>query len=271
MHTEKIKGVYFSPTGTTKTLTCRITQYLSMLTGKSAAYYDFTLPCSRTTPLRFEQNDLVVFGMPVYAGRLPNVLLKYLDTISGGGALAIPIVLFGNRNYDDALKELKIILESHGFTPIAAAAFVGEHSFSRVLGKGRPDNDDFSIADSFSGKIADKLNSGTITSTKLPDNDVPLHGYYQPRDRAGNTIDIRKVTPKTNGNCTNCGLCAEICPMGSIDHQKTGEFINICIKCGACIKKCPVNAKYYDDKNYLYHKAELEDQYKRRAEPICFL
>lgn len=45
-------------------------------------------------------------------------------------AIAIPIVLFGNRNYDDALIELRNLLEEDGFNTIAAGAFVGEHAFS---------------------------------------------------------------------------------------------------------------------------------------------
>lgn len=47
--------------------------------------------------------------------------------------LAVPVVLFGNRNYDDALIELRNILAADGMHPIAAGALLGEHSFSRVL------------------------------------------------------------------------------------------------------------------------------------------
>ena len=32
-------------------------------------------------------------------------------------------------------------------------------------------------------------------------------------------------------------------------------------------QKCPVQAKYYADEGYLYHKQELEEEYTRRAEP----
>ncbi|MBQ6685016.1 MAG: 4Fe-4S binding protein, partial [Firmicutes bacterium] len=88
--------------------------------------------------------------------------------------------------------------------------------------------------------------------------------------RHGNPIDIRKVKPLTGDNCNGCGLCAEICPMGSIDPKDVRQFTGICIKCGACIKKCPQGAKYYEDPGYLYHKTELEEMYTRRAEPEVF-
>ncbi len=58
--------------------------------------------------------------------------------------------------------------------------------------------------------------------------------------------------------------------MGSINPENVREYTGICIKCGACVKKCPPGAKYYDDPGYLYHKTELEEGYKRRAEVRLF-
>ncbi|MBQ5708933.1 MAG: ferredoxin, partial [Anaerotignum sp.] len=66
-------------------------------------------------------------------------------------------------------------------------------------------------------------------------------------------------------------ICAEVCPMGSINPENTKEYIGICIKCCACVKKCPSQARYYDDPGYLYHKEELEELYERRAEPEYFV
>ncbi len=87
----------------------------------------------------------MVFGTPTYAGRVPNVLLKYLATVKGNGAAAMPVVTFGNRAFDDSLIELRDILRDNGFRPFAAAAFVGEHSFSTTLAAGRPDADDLRL------------------------------------------------------------------------------------------------------------------------------
>ena len=95
-----------------------------------AANINFSHPKVRKEEHVFDENDIVVFGTPVIAGRVPNVLLKFLDTIQGGGAMAIPVVLYGNRNFDDGLIELRNILESRGFHTVAGAAFIGEHSFS---------------------------------------------------------------------------------------------------------------------------------------------
>lgn len=270
MSEKKIWAMYFSPTGTTEKIVTCIADELAASGGKTenepASRFDFTLPQARAEGKNFTGRDAVVFGVPVYAGRVPNVLLKYLDTVQGGGALAVPVVLYGNRNYDDALIELRNILEKNGFHTIAAAAFIGEHSFSKILAAGRPDEQDLKLAREFASRIA--LEEGGMIKVKGQD---PIRGYYQPRDRKGVFIDIRKVKPLTSDQCDNCMICAKVCPMGSISFDDPREFTGICIKCGACIKKCPKGAKYYEDEGYLYHKRELEEGYTRRAEPELFL
>ena len=138
MKLEKIWAIYFSGTGTTRRTVERIAGGIASRLNLPAESVDFSRPAVRQETLGFGEMDLVVFGTPVYAGRVPNVLLPFLqERIVGGGALAVPVVLFGNRNYDDALIELRNILAADGMHPIAAGAFVGEHSFSRVLGADR--------------------------------------------------------------------------------------------------------------------------------------
>jgi len=170
------------------------------------------------------------------------VLLKYLNTIKGNNGLAIAIVLYGNRNYDDALIELKDILEEDGFNVVAAGAFIGEHSFSKILAKDRPDYLDLEKAKDFSKEISKKIESKEVLKPIIVKGNKPYRNYYKPKDKYGNLVDIRKVAPKTNDNCTDCKLCAEVCPMGSIDYNNVKILNGICIKCGACIKNCPVEA-----------------------------
>lgn len=270
----KIWSVYFSPTGTTKKITTTIAGCLSMELKLPKEEYDFTPAEVRRQAADFTGEDIVVFGIPTYAGRIPNVLLKYLATVKADGALAIPVALYGNRNFDDSLIELRNLLEENGFHTVAGAAFIGEHSFSKILGKDRPDVKDMLLAGKFAKNAAEKIKGITDTTALQPvevKGETPIRTYYQPRDRKGNPIDIRKVLPKTKPSCINCGICADVCPMGSISRENVAEFTGICIKCGACIKKCPVEAKYYDDEGYLYHKTELELGYERRAEPEFFL
>ena len=275
MKRNKVWAVYFSATDTTKKVVTAIADEISGLLGAEREDYDFTLPKMRTSGFEAGKDDLVIFGTPVYAGRVPNVLLKYLATIRGNDALAVPVVLFGNRNFDDGLIELRDVLENTGFHTVAGAAFVGEHSFSEILAAGRPDAEDMACAKDFAKKVAEKvmaLSEGEVPAPAAVDGvPYPYRGYYQPRDRKGVSIDIRKVKPLTSDACDNCGICADVCPMGSVSRDNVREFTGICIKCGACIKKCPQHAKYYEDEGYLYHKHELEEGYTRRASVSLFL
>ena len=274
MKLEKIWAVYFSGTGTTRRTVERIAGGIASRLNLPAESVDFSRPAVRQETLGFGEKDLVVFGTPVYAGRVPNVLLPFLrERIVGGGALAVPVVLFGNRNYDDALIELRNILAADGMHPIAAGAFVGEHSFSRVLGADRPNAEDEALMDEFAARVAELaagLDATPVKSAAVRGRE-PLRPYYTPRDRAGNPINILKVKPKTDlSRCGGCGLCADLCPMGSIDPADVSAVRGICIKCCACVKGCPTGAKFFDDAGYLYHQHELEAQYARPAENEVF-
>lgn len=274
MKPRKIWAVYFSGTGTTEKTVAHIAKGIAEKLGAAYDTFSYTLPQNRQEELTFSADDLVVFGSPVYAGRVPNVLLPYLTgKVKGNGALAVPVVLFGNRNFDDGLIELRNVLETDGFHTVAAASFVGEHSFSRTLGAGRPDARDMALMDQFAAHVAEKV----AAMTELPQQPVtvrgedPIRPYYTPRDRQGTPINILKVKPKTDpAKCDNCGWCAAHCPMGSISAEDFSQVTGICIKCCACVKGCHTGAKYYDDAGYLYHQHELEEGYARRADVELF-
>ena len=272
MSVSTVHAVWFSGTGTTEKTVCRIARALSARLGAQYAQYSYTLPDARKKALTIPAGDLAVVGCPTYAGRVPNLLMPYLrDMVHTTGALAVPVVLFGNRNYDDALMELSQLLTGNGLTCVAGAAFVGEHSFSRTLGAGRPDAADEGAMDAFSAAVADKLLRGDTAPATMGGCD-PIRPYYTPRDRHGSPINILKVKPKTDmSKCTRCGWCAAHCPMGSIDPADPAQVPGTCIKCCACVKGCPAGAKYYDDPGYLYHKSELDEVYARRAENETFL
>ena len=261
------------PTGTTQkiiqALAATLSTHVDLYTPSTEI--DFTLPNARTSGVNFQASDLLIIGVPVYAGRVPNVLLKYLNDIVGNGAMAIPVVVYGNRQYDDALIELSDILKMNGFRVIAAAAFIGEHAFSYSLAKDRPDAPDMDRVQDFGSQIHGKICAGEIGKDVNINGNCPYRAYYRPLDEAGNPVDLRAVRPKTSSACTDCKSCVNVCPMGSIDSEDVRKFNSICIKCGACIKKCPVHAKYYDDENYLRHKQELEAEFCERREPEIFI
>lgn len=259
----KVTALYFSPTHTTKKIVEQIASSLAAMLRIECDSMDITTPCSRKQQIIFDSNNIVIFGSPVYIGRLPNLISPYFKTFAGNGAAAVAVVVYGNRAYDDALAEARDILVSDGFNCVAAAAFVGEHSFSRILGGGRPDGSDLETAVRYAGRIYEKLAGGKAgEGFDVPGNPEALRGFYHATDKNGSSVDIRKVKPQTDRSlCNNCGFCASICPMGSINPVDCSQVTGICIKCCACVKRCPSGAKYFDNPEYLGHKSLLEEKF----------
>ena len=116
MEVKRICAAYWSATGNTDKTVNTIAETLAEKLGVPLERRNFTRPSDRAEDLSFTGRDLVVFGMPTYAGKLPNKMLPYVQQqIHGNGALAVGVVTFGNRSYDNSLAELCAALEAAGF------------------------------------------------------------------------------------------------------------------------------------------------------------
>ncbi len=251
--------IYFSPTGNTKKVCQRIGDTLATALSYATRHHDFTTPKGRSTHPMIADGDIVIVGVPVYAGRVPNLMVPWLKELKcQDNTKAIAVVTYGNRHYDDAVMELTDILKAAGARVIGAAAFIGEHSFSKTLGAGRPNAEDLNKAEEFATLCMNSSNNGEIA---IPGTPFPYTQHYMPRHANGKDNDIRKIKPITTNKCINCGLCANICPMGSISKNNYTLVEGICIKCCACVKSCPVDAKIFEAEGYLYHKRELEKNF----------
>lgn len=265
-NTPNIYAACFSPNGLTGQLVQRIAHHIGrLIEAQAVTNWDFTFPSQRAEPLQAKENDWVIVGLPVYASRLPNLLLPYLKSWTGNGAIAIPIVTFGNRSYGNALIELKELLEEKGFKIAGAAAFVAEHSFAHDLAIGRPDNNDLQQADTFAESVYKRWHAfqNHLPPITVPGIGAPDYGgYYQPLGEDGSPVRFLKAKPIVlKERCHNCGICADVCPMGSIEKGNFGNVTGICIKCNACIKACPMNARLFTDEAYLSHIRFLESHY----------
>lgn len=274
MQINQIWAVYFSPTGSTGKLARFLARILGESLGLPVNELDYTLPAARAALHTFQKTDFVVWATPVYAGRVPNKLLPYMQGhLSATDTLALPVAVFGNRSFDDALAELCNILTSNRFIPLGAAALVARHPFSAVLGAGRPDEADLQKICAFAHGVVQKISLLTDIppSVAVPGNNRP-QAYYTPKGADGCPAHFLKAVPKTDvQRCTLCGVCSHHCPMGSISPSDPTHITNTCIKCHACVTHCPVGAKYFDDAALLSHKLMLEHSFSRRAEPAFFL
>lgn len=233
---KRLSLLYFSATGTT----ARVVQAIGAGIGGAAREYDITNPYSRRQDFNFGPDDLVVVGVPVYGGRVPDFLAEYLARVKGDHTLAVLVVVYGNRDYDDALLELKDIMEGNGFKGIAAGAFIGEHSYTRLVATGRPDQEDLQSARDFGTRVRGKL-AGAGNIEKEPQ--LAVKGNFPYKDRAPKITAI----PQLSADCIECGMCAESCPMLAINWKNFQDIDqNKCILCCRCVKICPVQAVSID-------------------------
>jgi len=247
---------------------------MSEAAGLPVETIDFTRPDARARSYTFAKDDLLIIGLPVYAGRLPNKILPFVqENLKGSGTPSLAFVCYGNRAFDDGLSELVYEQKNTGFLPVAAAAFATQHAFAAQLASGRPNEADLEDAKIFArdvwakiGRAGDADAADGLGELTVEGN-TPPGPYYRPKRMDGEPAVFLKAKPLTDGDkCIGCGTCARVCSMGSIDPSDVTSVPGICIKCQACVTHCPVGAKYFDDPDFLSHKEMLETNFREEQQ-----
>jgi ferredoxin len=261
-----LKLVYFSPTKTTMKVLEGIAGGIG---GHTVEHLDFTLPGATAEASVDLDADIAIIGAPVYSGRVPAGAVERLSRIKANAVPAVIVVVYGNREYEDALLELKNLALEAGFKPIAGAAFIGEHSFSNLdmpIAEGRPDGDDLEKAHEFGARVREKI-AILQTPDAMPPLTVPGNFPYKERPQ---TPPIAPMT--LEALCTTCGTCAEVCPSAAITVDNGVETdATACIKCCACVKSCPTAARVMADERMQQIRKKLFTNCSVRKEPEWYV
>lgn len=217
----KVTTVFFSPTDNTK----------KSLTAMAEA---FELPCEEidlTTPgvpeRAFGSDEWVIFGAPVYGGRIPAAAKPRFAKLKGNHTPCLVVATYGNRDFDDALVELADMASAQGFVVRGAAALIGRHTYGEIQ-MTRPDADDLAADQAFVKAVLAKEADAPV--------EIPGNRPYKDGGNGG------KFRPSTSEECVRCGLCVSGCPVQAIDAD-CQTISDACIACFRCIRRCPVGAK----------------------------
>lgn len=270
MKIQSLKLVYFSPTETTKRIIEGIARGINQ---NAVEIVDITKPDTRKQQLQTSDDELLIVGVPVYSGRVPAIATDWLQSIKASNTPTVCIIVYGNREYDDAMLELKDTLVKQGCLPIACAAYVGEHSFSNTetpIAVARPDTNDIKLAELFGQKVDEKLRS--ITSIEqIPNISVPGNNPYKVYKDSRTLIPLNEFIAISE-KCSQCGVCAQVCPVGAIDSEDSTLIDkDKCIVCCACIKWCPENARTMKAVSVRDIAIRLSQTCQKRKEPEFFL
>lgn len=261
-----INLIFFSPTNNTK----KIVQSIAKGTGISSVKEIDLTYCVKKAEEKIEiENQLVIIGAPVYRGRISEDALERLKIIKAKNSFAIVVAIYGNRGYDDALLELKDLVQTIGFEVFSAAAFIGEHSFSNENNKiahARPDNKDLNFAENFGKQSYDKIMSSNEINVNENLN-IPGNFPYKLNDKM--PIFLLHTNDES---CSLCGRCVEVCPVDAVSlNNKIITDNTKCILCSACIKNCKNNAREFNDFALIKMIEGLVAICQDRKEPETFL
>lgn len=265
MEVKRLKLICFSPTGTTRKVLESVAKGIG---AEDVACVDLTLPGRSKQAIDPFSDELVLIGAPVYGGRLPLDAIHRFRRLKATNTPAILIVVYGNREFEDALLELKNLAIELGFNPVAGGAFIGEHSFATpelAIANGRPDSLDVQKAMGFGEEIKNR-----IKALPSPDAGIPVNipGRF-PYEGGARSMAVSPVT--VDGKCTVCGACEGVCPTAAISVGEAVETsIERCIRCCACIKHCPTGARVWEDDTMKSIANWLHEHCSIRKEPQIF-
>ena len=244
-----LRTIYFSATGTSKKVALVVSQSIAA----DFVVEDVTFQSLQNAT--FAVDDLLCVAVPVYGGGVAPVALKRLDAIRGNNTPVVVVVVYGNRNFERAAMQMSDFLSERGFITIAAAAFVGEHSYSteqHPIAVGRPLVEDSDDAHRFGQLVKQKLTTGITpvdaTTLQCPDSGEENVKAFVEFVKGYQTEQVAKpvkLLPITDENkCVMCGVCVDVCPMEAISREDVSQVDPaLCIKCCACVKECPKEAK----------------------------
>lgn len=251
-----IREIVFSCAGTTK----KVADAIASEFGGEVESINLTSQDFAVLEISGEDN-IFLFAVPVWGGRVPALAMDRLREIKGNGRNAIAVVVYGNRDYDDALLELCDTLSEQGFKVIAAAAFIAEHCIFPTVATNRPDEIDAVAISRFVQDCKNAIATGNILDlSKVKGN--------RPYKKTGG-VPLHPQTDREK--CVKCHVCVTSCPYDAIHPDSLETNNDKCSSCCHCISVCTQGARRFSGIMYKTVKFGFEKMCSRRREPEIFV
>lgn len=252
----ELYNIVFSPTGTSAKVSEAVVagiRYALLPDEAGVKLLDVTRREGVTVCV--ERSDFAVIVAPVYGGKMAPIAKERMKDIKADSTPCIVIAVYGNRAFENAVSDMAAFAESLGFVPVAAGAFVGEHSYSTAatpIAVGRPDGVDWDAAFAFGREVGLRLADGmlkAVDASKLHDEPSPeqsvanFKAFVKSYMESQQTAPVR-ILPEVNEDlCSDCRECVAVCPTAAINPESHAADPGKCIKCCACVKICPAGAR----------------------------
>ena len=245
--------VYFSAAGFTRHIAEVMEKRFKVL-GLEPSLYDLAdnrgLCQTISRQIQRLGNDCcLVVGSPVYVSHAATPIMQFISSLASiDGSYAVPFVSWGGASSGISLFEMARELSRKGFKILGAAKILAVHSLmwqlENPLGMGHPNSEDEKVIEQLVEEISNKMQSGGEKEVELS------RLAYQSKEAH---IEMEKVTlEKAKAHmptraveeeiCSQCKVCAEVCPTDSVTLVPYPVFGKECVYCFNCMRSCPEGA-----------------------------
>lgn len=274
--------VYFSAAGSTRHVAEVMEKRFNYL-GVEAAVYDLAedRELCQTIPgqIRRLGNDCcLIVGSPVYVSHAAPPIMQYISRLGRvDGSYAVPFVSWGGASSGISLFEMARELSRKGFNILGAAKVLAVHSLmwqlASPLGAGHPNSEDDRVIEQLVDEINSKMQGGVekgLELARLAYQSKEVHAEMEQMtlEKAKTHMPAREIDEEI---CTQCQVCAEVCPTDAMALTPYPVFGEDCLYCFNCMRSCPEGAIKADLTEVWQRIRDRAEFFKERPQTQIFV
>ncbi len=230
----------------------------------------FGYKCS-LNPIEKQNNKQIRIGntkgliVPVAMQSTYPIVWEFIDNLpcSAGDEIFLIDTL---GMYSGGIKgPVKKIVRSKGYSPIGAVEIRMPDFFMKKT-ENIKDKKIVAKAEIKLWNFCNELRNRKTIWTDIPFYSDLLSKFFRTQKKGIKWVRLFKKT--VTDNCTNCGICVQLCPRNCVDSNSKHIKIDSenCILCQRCLEYCPVNAIEINGrkfiKNHLISLTEMKQMLK---------